>query len=275
MERQDQISTTKRALDLELEISRQRDILNQLEIERFREPPEPPVKRQVFKEELPIVPRIKFSWLIFFLLWLCTFFVGPVIYVLVYRAIKKKQIAEISNSAEYKQKCAEAEAAYQRQTQLAEEEYQQAQHEYETETLIRYNEELNIWTEEHNKKIAQANQALASAQQELAVLYESSKIIPMQYRNIPALQYIYDMISTSDYSIQNAIDSFDKSEQRKLDEARLREQEAANQLALEQNELLDQQNAIAEKARREAMVAAVVGTVQRHNTNKALKDLKK
>lgn len=55
-----------------------------------------------------------------------------------------------------------------------------------------------------------------------------------------------------------------------LEEMRLQEQQA-NALAMEQNDLLDRQNYIAEKARRDANIAAAVGTVQRHNTNKAIK----
>ena len=75
-----------------------------------------------------------------------------------------------------------------------------------------------------------------------------------------ALQYIYDMISTSDYDVRQAIE-----------EMRLQEQQQANALAMEQNDLLDRQNSIAEKARRDANIAAAVGAVQRHNTNKTIK----
>ena len=55
-----------------------------------------------------------------------------------------------------------------------------------------------------------------------------------------------------------------------LEEMRLQEQQA-NALAMEQNDLPDRQNSIAEKARRYANIAAAVGAVQRHNTNKTLK----
>lgn len=55
-----------------------------------------------------------------------------------------------------------------------------------------------------------------------------------------------------------------------LEEMRLQEQQA-NALAMEQNDLLDRQNSIAEKARRDANIAAAVGAVQRHNTNKTIK----
>ena len=55
-----------------------------------------------------------------------------------------------------------------------------------------------------------------------------------------------------------------------LEEMRLQEQQA-NALAMEQNDLPDRQNSIAEKARRDANIAAAVGAVQRHNTNKTIK----
>ena len=56
-----------------------------------------------------------------------------------------------------------------------------------------------------------------------------------------------------------------------LEEIRLQEQQQANALAMEQNDLPDRQNSIAEKARRDANIAAAVGAVQRHNTNKTIK----
>ena len=56
-----------------------------------------------------------------------------------------------------------------------------------------------------------------------------------------------------------------------LEEMRLQEQQQANALAMEQNDLPDRQNYIAEKARLNANIAAAVGAVQRHNTNKTIK----
>ncbi len=114
--------------------------------------------------------------------------------------------------------------------------------------------------------------------EELSNHYENTKIIAMQYRTIPALQYIYDMISTYDYDIMQAIDLYDRSEQRKLDAERLEEQrrlteqqKTANELAAVNASLLQEQNEIADKARRDANIAAAVGAVQRHNLNKTLK----
>lgn len=153
---------------------------------------------------------------------------------------------------------------------------------YQTIVLPEYRRALAAWTEQHNSQVQEYQARLEKVKGELEKLYLETRIIPVQYRTIPALQYVYDMISTSDYTIREAIESFDKQEQRKLDAARLQEQQQANQLAYEQNQLayeqndlLNQQNEIAEKARRDANIAAVVSTVQRHSTNKVLKQLNK
>ena len=102
--------------------------------------------------------------------------------------------------------------------------------------------------------------------------------IQKSYRTIPALQYVYDMVATSDYDVKQAIDAYDKNEQRKLDMERLEEQrrlteqqKTANELAAVNASLLQEQNEIAEKARRDANRAAVVGAIQRHNFNKKFK----
>ena len=128
-----------------------------------------------------------------------------------------------------------------------------------------------MWEKSRNDRIASAESELSEVSAELAGVYEETRLVPVQYRTIYALQYVYDMMSTSDCDIHRAIDRFDKSEQRRLDEMRLHEQQQANSLAEEQNDLLDRQNNIAAKARRDANIAAIVGTVQRRNTNKTLK----
>lgn len=81
------------------------------------------------------------------------------------------------------------------------------------------------------------------------------------------------MISTSDYSVREAIESYEKAQQRNLDIARLQEQRFANELADEQNDLLNLQNNISEKTRRDAKKASAVSAVQRHNTNKTLNEI--
>ena len=88
-------------------------------------------------------------------------------------------------------------------------------------------------------------------------------------RDIPALKYIYNTVSTSDYSVREAIEAYDQERTRQLERARVYEQQRANEIASEQNELLEEQNAIAEKSRKDAQKAAFVASVQRHNLNKS------
>ncbi len=88
-----------------------------------------------------------------------------------------------------------------------------------------------------------------------------------KYHNIAALEYIYSMISSSQYSLKECIDDYEQTMSRNLEEERLRELQYANDLA-------DEQNRIAEKSRREQNISNVVRGVQHHNTNKMLKKLK-
>ena len=134
-----------------------------------------------------------------------------------------------------------------------------------------------MWEAQHREMLKKAQESCEQAEASLARLYQDSCIIPLPYQTIPALQYIYDIISTSNYDIREAIESYDKNEQRKLEMAKLNAQQEANELAyqqhelaIEQNDLLNQQNTIAAKARRDANISSVVGAVQRHNTNKIL-----
>ena len=192
-------------------------------------------------------------------------------YFALYRKQKAATIERIRNSAEYQQQCTAARMATNQQQLDFDEAYTKAKEEYDSVLLPRYQAARSAWETEHQAQIRKEEQELAQAKKELAALYGETRIVPAQYRRVDALQYIYDMISTSDYDVRQAIEYFDKSQQRALEEMRLQEQQQANALAMEQNDLLDRQNSIAEKARRDANIAAAVGAVQRHNTNKTNK----
>ena len=175
------------------------------------------------------------------------------------------------NSDEYQREYAAVKAEADNKQKLYDIEYAAAKDEFENVTMPKYQAEYVEWESEKKDKVKRIDEELSEVHKELTELYEQTRIVPIQYRSIYALQYIYDMISTSDYDVRQAIDSFDKNEQHRLDIMRLQEQQQANALAMEQNDLLDRQNTIAAKARRDANIAAVVGTVQRHNTNKTIK----
>lgn len=85
---------------------------------------------------------------------------------------------------------------------------------------------------EYDIEIETLGNEIQSMQKELATLYETEKPVPLQYRNRKALQYIYDIMSTSDYDLKQAIDSYDKLKARKLEEERITAiRDAANRQA--------------------------------------------
>ena len=66
---------------------------------------------------------------------------------------------------------------------------------------------------EYDIELETLGNEIQSMQKELAVLYETEKPVP--------LQYIYDIMSTSDYDLKQAIDSYDKLKARELEEERI------------------------------------------------------
>lgn len=211
-----------------------------------------------------------------------TLFFWPWILIYYFKIYKKEKLADeerIRNSDEYKAQCAALDLKYDKQQSNNNAKYEEAKKIYDTETMPKYQQELREWTDKHNAEIKDNKKKLDNAESELSDIYNNTNLIPMQYREIPALQYIYDMISSSDYGVKEAIENYDKKVQRDLDMHKISEQQIANQLAYEQNQLsyeqnalLEEQNNIADKARKQANAAAFVGAVQRHNTNKALKN---
>ena len=259
MEQEKQIQAVKRALELERAVQSISKDLRRINNERFREQPQPPVKQTVTRTVPPIRPTIQFNWVLAVLLLFFTSGVGTLIYYFgFYKPKRKAEIEQIARSDAYQQKCLQAKAEFDRMQKELDEQYSREMEQYQTIVLPEYRRALAAWTEQHNSQVQEYQARLEKVKGELEKLYLETRIIPVQYRTIPALQYVYDMISTSDYTIREAIESYDKQEQRKLDTARLQEQRQANQLAYEQNDLLDRQNEIAQKARRDANIASVV-----------------
>lgn len=188
--------------------------------------------------------------------------------------------AQLPSTPEYIAAKAEIDEEVVRVQRELDEQYAKEKEEYDNVILPRYKKALATWTTEHNDKINGASARLENAINEQKTLYENTKIIPMQYRDIDALTYIYELMSTSEYTVKEAVDMYDKAIQRAQEYARTQELgrqnallEEQNMLAEEQNELLGEQNQIAQKARREAALRGAVGMVQQRNTNKYLKDL--
>ena len=281
MDNQQRVLAVKQALDYSIQIQKQQEKLSKLQNASYMPAPKPPTRQIIQKTYPQIEPKSKFNWLIAILpsiLWFPWFF----IYFFGMRYKIKKEKEEIENSWEYKNQCAAIDSQCTQRQAEADELYRTQKQEYDTVIMPKYQQEKAEWISERDKAVEDTQNVLGRLQDSLQSLYDTTKIVPLQYRSIPALQFIYDMISTSNYNVTYAIDAYDKQEQRKLEQARLYEQQRANRLAdaqnyltAEQNELLQEQTEAVERARRDANIAAAVHAVQRRNTNKILKNMGK
>ena len=281
MNNNEQIQNVKKALELSQAISDRQNQLLSVKKEKFKPVPDEP-KKETFKSIYPeIKSTVKINWWLF-LLPTVIFLPWPIIYYFIYKNKKDADIANIKLSADYQNQCREIDRQTAEKQRLYDEKYAADKKKYDEVIIPQYNSEYQEWADNKEQEQAALESELSNLKTGLEKHYSETKIVPLQYRSIDTLQYLYDTVSTSDYSIREAIDIFDRNEQRKLDELRLEEQQKSNeltneqnQLAYEQNLLLDRQNSIAEKARREANAAAVTGAIQRHNTNKSLKKISK
>lgn len=297
---EDQVAAVKRALDLEIQVQQAKRTVTSIRFKTFcKAEPKPPVLQKAVYNEPPIqttvkldIPRMVGPWLAGILLVLLTLFtgitflmvIGQIVaafglvwvfyyYFKVYKAQKKASYEQIKESAEYKQLCAQAQEETRKTQQKYDAEFALAKTEYENVTLPNYKKELKAWKEKNAAELSEAEAELEKLSKELAQHYDETRIVPVQYRNIEALDFIYSMISTSDFDVKRAIEKYDENINRNLEAAKLRAQQQANELASQQNALLENQNEIAQKARRDANIAAVASTIQQHKLNKTIKDM--
>lgn len=234
-------------------------------------PVEPKLEQQIVPA-LPypeIQPKTKFNWIIALvgmifpplgILWFAIY------YFVLYKKAKEQEILAIQNSNEYKLQCADIdEQNRQRQAQMDKElhddylrqceAYKEQCKEYEIATQ-RHKEDVKhyetvivpAWSEE----LARLDSALNEARVALGEIY-SQNIIPATYRNHAALQYLAIFIGTSQYDLKYAIERFDtyvmQAQQReqidvakaqmKLAEEQLEQQQNANWLREQSNNVLD------------------------------------
>lgn len=246
MNHAEQVATVKKALDLSVEISRKQSKLDELKDEKFRAMPQAPVRQLVPKQYpkvntkykrvdwiITVLPAILFlfysvvSWnilwgivlsLFILVAWAVLYFIYRFMY---YQLIGKKRI---ENSRAHKEKCAAVDRDTAQKQSVVDEKYLQEKKHYDEVIVPQYQKKLSEWKAVQKNKIAEVEAELKPLKAELQSLYESAKIVPIQYRDKSALQYIYDTMSTSDYDIKDAIELYDRKTQREVEEARLREQ---------------------------------------------------
>lgn len=224
------------------------------------------------------------SYLLFFVLW-----IGIIVGAIKGRKkLLAKDLKRIEQSDEFKAEIAELEAKYDAQQRVFDERYEREFSEYQEklkqydrdmeqykEDMAAFNEAKRAWEQQRDEQVSRVSEKIASLSSELEDLYNSSGLIPLKYRDIDALEAVYQTISTSSYDVKFALESYERDMQRELEEQRLHEQmvanrhaEIANEHAAQQNSLLEEQNRIAEKTRRDADVAAAVATLQRRKQRK-------
>ena len=299
MTHKEEILVVANALNYEKEVQKYRN--EYFRIKNVEEPRKPngPSKRNVQKSPYPnVTSNKKFNWVItlvpMFILFGIGAFIGTIgiiptiaawvwLFVCIksYKNAIKKNAEELKGQPEYKAACAEIDRLYQEELAKAETEYNKDLEQYNNVTLSKYDEDLSKWRAKHNSELAVVMGSLDNAEKRLSNYYETTKVIPAKYHDIEALENIYSTISTSQYTLKECFDDYERHKSQLLEQERIRELQYANSLAqaqieltAEQNELLDEQNYIADRARKEQNLSNVVRAVQHHNTNKILKGRK-
>lgn len=221
-----------------------------------------------------------------------------VIYVFSSYSKKLKEMSEkLAQAPEYLKARAEAEkvAAEQQKeaenTVKAEQEkidtkYKEDKTHYDNVTIPEYKKELAKWESIQKRKIQIMENELDLNEKALEELYAETKLVSATYRELWILEWLYEDMSTSDHDIRYATELLDRDRQRlATTEAGMITQRAINNMnqtmmqgftavynAIEEgNEIQEETMAVLSKTRRDVNIGNIVGTAQRHNTNKILK----
>lgn len=211
---------------------------------------------------------------------------GSVIYIIYCRVVtfpkeKKADEERIRNSREYKEECSKLNLEYDKKQEELDKKFKNRMDAFQKESDA-WDKDYHKWQKEKEKSISKIKEEISILESKRNRLYNDLNAIPVHYRKTEIIRYIYHAVSTSDYTIKEAIGLYDRNEQRKIDEARLREQQIYNQLqeeanayADEMNELQHQANETAAKARRDMNIANAANIYQNHKRNKMLDRMNK
>lgn len=182
----------------------------------------------------------------------------------------------------------EAEEAVRKEQEKLDAEYENKLEHYNKVILPEYNNELAKWSAVKERKITFLKEELQLNNESLNDLYENSKIISVKYRELWMLKWIYEDMSSSDHDIRYSTELLDR--ERQLDA--LQNVAATTQNAIMEmqetmmsgfdavydaisygNDLQEESVSILSKTRRDNNISNLVGTVQRHKSNKMLSSL--
>ena len=289
--------------------------LARLQCEAYSAPPSPPVRRvldpaQTVTPQYPPAPQADYgfidhckAWLkrdpIAWVLLICLSLIFLVKAFLDYSNELSKQNAELAKNPEYVKAREEAEAdAANRNLQLEEqrqlqqqeldESYNEQCEEYNTVILPRYERERELWQVNHDRKVEIITNDLEINKATLQELYETTRIVSANYRQLYILNWLYTEMSTSDHDIERATDLLDRNRQLAATEsvrmsvenmaADMRNGFAAvygaidegNAIQLETLGVLEKTQKLVKKTRRDMNIGNAVATSQRKRTNRLL-----
>jgi hypothetical protein len=170
--------------------------------------------------------------------------------VCVYCVRSKSAANSVRNSAEYKSACRNAELEYAKQCEAAKIRYQAALKEYNETYLPKYKKAQAAWLVDKCSRAFRADLVVRDARDKFNESCSGISMIPDQYMDDDALEYLENFLWSSDVELSDALASYDAHRQRQLDQ-----------------QAID----IANKQRRDANIAATVATIQRHKIYKELK----
>ena len=189
---------------------------------------------------------------------------------------KKADEERIRNSREYKEECRKLDTEYDKKQEELDQKFKNRMDAFQKE-FAAWEKDYHEWQKEKEKTINKIEEDISILESRRNRIYDNLNAIPVHYRKTEIIRYIYRAVSTSDYTIKEAIDLYDRNEQRKIDEARLREQQIYNQLqeeanayADEMNDLQREANETAAKARRDMNIANAANIYQNHKRNRML-----
>lgn len=292
MTREEQLSTIKQLRDLTADLEWQQDTLDELEWSSY-DPPVKPVLKTYTKPAYPEPESsMRFNWKMFNYFWaitaliflgICKLFDTPIFlllhvaitigYVMKYREMKKADVERVRNSAEFKAKLKQIDDDYDSLVSAAKAKYEKDMDEWKNELMPKY--EINKVKYEAKKRedIANCKAAITNDKREISRIYGETKILPTAYRALPILEYIEEFMTSSNFDVDRAIENYDREQQRCIDEKRFQQEVYYNQLQEQMVDAQERANSIADRARRDANRYEFVAAVQRHNTNKHLKNL--
>lgn len=193
----------------------------------------------------------------------------------------KEDVTRIKASKAYK-------AEYQRRLDAQKHLQKKFDSEYESKNA-HYEKSYDLWKEhkkswesDRNERYEEAVAEYVSEKGVLDKMFNEFGKIPKQYRFMKCIEYIRDVLATSDVDIKTALEMYDRDRQRKLENERIAAMNRHNDLQEQynaemeyQSELQERANDIAQKHRRETAAFGAYNAYQNHKQTKILEKREK